>query len=96
MGSPPPSPGVSTSASADFGPSTTAATICGFKIGLPRIKIGLSIVLPFKFPPDIPLPYLAFALTCDPNDPIKVDSGLKWGAGRVPNALPDPDDDDSA
>jgi len=96
MGSPPPSPGVTPTAGASFGPAQKQATICGFGLGLPRITIGLSIVLPFTFPPKIPLPHIAFALQCDPNNPVKVDTGLAWGAGRVPNADPDPDDDDSS
>lgn len=95
MGSPPPSAGVSVTETSAFGPSQKQATVCGFGFGLPRIKIGISITLPFSFPPAIPLPHIALALSCDPNAPVKVDAGLKWGAGRKPNVLPDPDDDDS-
>ena len=96
MGSPPPQAGVGVTSDVGFAPATTAASICGFAIGIPRLKIGLSIILPFSFPPSIPLPHLSFALTCSINEPVKVDSGVPWGAGRKPNVDPDPDDDENA
>jgi hypothetical protein len=94
MGSPPPDNGPSVTPDAGFAPSQTVASVCGFAFSIPRLKLGLSIVLPFS--PAIPFPHLALALTCDPNNPIKVDSGLSWGAGRTPNVDPDPDDDENA
>ena len=100
MGSPPPidfptpsgNPlGTGVTASLDFPPSP-AASICGFSLGLPRFKFGF--VLPsIAFPPQIPLPYIAFKLTCSLPNPIDVTTGLKapFGGGRSYNADPSPD-----
>lgn len=83
--------GTGVSASLDFPPSPKAS-ICGFSIGPPRFKFGF--ILPMiAFPPQIPIPYIAFKLVCALPNPIDVSAGLKapFGGGRSYNAEPDPD-----
>lgn len=109
MGAPPPpnypppdGPDVGSStlgASADFGieaSSAPTATICGFGIGLPKLKFGLSIFVDIHFPPAIPLPWFTFTLQCDPSDPIDVTGGIGPGGGRPETGEPDPDDDEDS
>jgi hypothetical protein len=98
MGSPPPQDFDPPSATAglDFPPSPKAS-LCGFALGLPRFTFGFKLPS-IKFPPPIPLPFIAFKLSCDPKNPIDVTAGLAlpFGGGRTPNNDPDPDlDEDS-
>jgi hypothetical protein len=79
---------------------TVQATCCGFSIGIPT-----SFKIAFK-PPPIPnpltalallIPHVAFKLSCaNPAAPVNQTSGVPWGGGRIPNAEPDPDDDENA
>jgi hypothetical protein len=99
MGSPPPPnyPSPSASASVDVVPAAPAATICGFAIGIPRLKFGLSISLAgLGFPPELPIPWLSLKLTCSLSDPVDVSGGLAFGGGRPVNSEPDPDDNENA
>jgi|SRR6267378_2667040 len=93
MGSPPPenfSP-PSANAAIDFPPSPTASP-CGFQIGIPRFAFGFKLPV-FGFPPSIPRPFIAFALSCKLPNPVDITAGanLPFGGGRTPNTEPDPD-----
>lgn len=95
MGSPPPTNGPSASASLDF-PDSPDASVCGFALALPRFKFGF-VLPPFAFPPAIPLPFSAYKLSCDLNNPVDISAGLKlpFGGKRSANNDADPDLDDS-
>lgn len=101
MGSPPPEnfppPTVPTLGASFATPSATVALPCGLSASIPSwlLKLGISISLPFAFPPAFPKLNLRFKLTCDPNNPVDVSGGLSWGAGRASNVPPDPDDHES-
>jgi hypothetical protein len=82
--------------SAPFPPSPPALP-CGFALpALPKFKFGFTLP-PLPFPPNIPLPFIAFKLSCNLSSPIDVTGGLKlpFGGGRVNNAPPDPDLDET-
>lgn len=103
MGAPPPPnyppPADDAAVSGQFGVESQGppvATICGFGIGQPKLKFGLSILIHFSFPPSIPLPWFSFTLQCDPSSPVDVSGGLPFGGGRPANGEPDPDDVEDA
>lgn len=73
----------------DF-PLGARAVPCGFCIALPKWKLKLNIP-GFKFPPDIPLPFLSLKLSCDLAFPIDVSAGISFGGGRTSKAPTDPD-----
>jgi hypothetical protein len=72
---------------------------CGFTIALPKIVLGLNLGLLLKLLLGLQLPsfFFAFSISCDLSNPINITAGLSlpFGGGRVPNAPPDPDLDDS-
>jgi hypothetical protein len=95
VGSPPPEsfPSPSPTAGTKFGtPAETLALPCGITLAIPPFVLGVSLTLPFQFPPALPTLNLHFKLSCDPTNPLDVTGGLAWGAGRTSNAPPDPDD----
>jgi hypothetical protein len=68
------------------------ASLCEFSLKFPNIKIPPEFTLPeIPFPPPLPIPKLSFELSCDPNKPIDITAGLKFGGGRIPCVMPDPD-----
>lgn len=95
MGSPPPEnfppPAAASSGDSFAAPAATAGT-CGISLAPPRFVFGVSLALPFAFPPKPPSLNLSFKLSCDPTNPVDVSGGLAWGAGRESNVPPDPDD----
>jgi hypothetical protein len=79
-------------ASVTFPPSPQAS-VCGFQLGLPRFKF--SFQLPgISFPPQIPIPFIAFKLSCNPRNPVDITAGLKlpFGGGRSNRVPANPDD----
>jgi hypothetical protein len=87
---PNPTPGFS----AGFSAGPPVASICGFN--LPKLFLKLGIPLPaIEFPPKLPIPKIAIGLNCNLQNPLSVSVTVSRGGGRVPNALPDPDLDDS-
>lgn len=92
---PPPAlaiPGLSFGASVGLPPSLPAVSLCGFSFP-PKLlfKFGFTLPVTLSFPPPLPIPHLSLSLNCNLSNPIGVTAGLKWGAGRTSNALPDPD-----
>lgn len=79
---------------ADFNGPSINASLCNFSIQLPRFSFGL-VIPPFQFPPTIPFPTLAFALSCDLSKPIDVSVGLGPGGGRIACFDEDPDLEDT-
>lgn len=74
-----------------FGPEVKAEK-CEFSFGLPKFALSFGFNLPsIAFPPALPSLNLAFSLSCDLANPVKVDADLKFGGGRASNADPDPD-----
>jgi|SRR5208282_410025 len=78
-----------------FPPSPTAS-VCGLSLGLPKFTLGFKLPS-LSFPPAIPIPFIAFKLSCNPTNPVDVTAGLKlpFGGGRPNNAPPDPDDQEN-
>lgn len=87
-------------ASVDFGDASGGeikASLCDFSLKLPNIKIPPSFKLPpLPFPPPLPIPKLSFTLSCDLNKPIDISAGLKFGGGKIPCSIPDPDAEEAA
>lgn len=82
-----------------LGESKVVASVCGFGIKIPNIPIPpISIALPdiLSLIPKIPFPKFAFALTCDPNNPIDITAGLEFGGGRIPCADPPSDPEETS
>jgi hypothetical protein len=74
-------------------PSPSASSLCTFKFP-PTLQIKLGFKLPsggIQIPPPLPKPHLGLALNCSSSNPLAVQAGLGWAAGRAPNAPPDPD-----
>jgi hypothetical protein len=80
-------------------PPSPAASLCGFSLGLPKFSFGFKLPSSsaLSFPPAIPLPFVAFKLSCDPKKPVDVTAGLKlpFGGGRPNNMPADPDDNEA-
>jgi hypothetical protein len=75
-------------------PETKKAGICGMQLPSP-VQIKFIIPLPIiKFPPKIPLPFIALKLSCDLSHPVDVTAGLKlpYGGARANNSGTDFDD----
>ncbi len=90
-------------ASVDFGSfnpddiSLTVASVCDFKLRIPNLPIPPKFKLPpIPFPPPLPIPKLSFTLSCDLNKPIDISAGLKFGGGKIPCVLPNPDEEVAA
>lgn len=80
------------SVDAGFTKPEVEASLCNFKLKLP--KFSLSFVLPdiTILLPKIPIPFFHFAISCDLSQPIDISAGLSSGGGRQANFVADPDD----
>lgn len=75
-----------------FAPSAPVASLCGFTLPVLRFVLGFRAP-PFKFPPDLPIPFPSLGLNCSLDNPLSVSSGVPAGGGRKPNVPRDPDHD---
>lgn len=104
MGAPPPPnyppPADDAVVSGQFGvdgSSEPSATICGFGIGLPKLKFGISVFIKLPpFPPPFPTPWFTFTLQCDLSNPVDASGGVAFGGGRPKTGEPDADDMEDA